>query len=703
MRSVLSSDFQHKTIQGSLTVWCVLTLVPGAVLFLSLLMVCRFQIEKNDAGRIQHLSGKAALTIYDGALCDRYGLYGTAGTEIEQNVRYFLSQNQGKECRFLYRNPLFLLDPVHSFPSLFQYQIRQIRIDPGCSLQNQETFLKQVKEVMKYRVLGELVSFLSEQIQEIGKNHHLNGGLEASYAVIQQELVEYQELYQRLTRVLYSDSISIGVDGVVSEKAANPQRMAYLLESVVNGSDTEKTELYNRLKWWQENNHFLIQRNQEGISIGTNLEKVIQRLKTDIQNFQQISQNLSEEEREQDQKKKMIESVEKLKTELWGMNGETSKLMDGLKGNLPLLTNLDPLISPVMQQISSLAEISVRDFYSLQNAMKDLLDYSGSFELTKTKKSGGLLDFLGIAKWLKSYYVDLSGYAADLDLMNGETSGFLMDNPFSVQSQVSSQMAFFQLPERSFGEMLEDQVYLCEYGISAFRNLSDTIKEEEGYHPVDMRGNPFGKTILRNETEYLIHGSWNELQNVNDVQIKMMALRTIMNMAFLLSDPEKNAVIHSISDPANLVLPVIGGVAVYTAAVVTWSIAEAYLDFNALIQGEAIPLWKTNETWQSDLKGILKKSSSAMKLHLSKEGKEKSKMEKLLSMDYEMYLRLLLLLTPQETMIARMQSLIDMNLRRGGNLSFSLSNMVMDFSITTEIRGHYGTYERNEHFSYYQD
>lgn len=87
-----------------------------------------------------------------------------------------------------------------------------------------------------------------------------------------------------------------------------------------------------------------------------------------------------------------------------------------------------------------------------------------------------------------------------------------------------------------------------------------------------------------------------------------------------------------------------------------WAYAEGIYDVRQLLSGRHVVLFKTADTWklgiENALEGIAQGSSE-------EEGKEDSTE----GLDYQDYLRVLLLLGEEETQIFRMMDVIEMNIR----------------------------------------
>ena len=139
-----------------------------------------------------------------------------------------------------------------------------------------------------------------------------------------------------------------------------------------------------------------------------------------------------------------------------------------------------------------------------------------------------------------------------------------------------------------------------------------------------------------------------------------------------------------------MIAPGVGTKITYDAILTLWAAAEAYVDYNILVQGGRIALIKSGDEWFTDLDAIL----TMNKKNLLEKTKESS------GLDYEDYLRILLLFGDRDKELFRIRELIERNLQKSGDTDFSLSDCAVSFVLETEIKAKNGTYTAGEVFSY---
>ena len=165
--------------------------------------------------------------------------------------------------------------------------------------------------------------------------------------------------------------------------------------------------------------------------------------------------------------------------------------------------------------------------------------------------------------------------------------------------------------------------------------------------------------------------------------MQILGIRMIMNIAYLASSSEKQSVLQSAAAGiGGIIAPGIGTTVIYGALMFLWSAAESYVDYAALVQGDRVPIFKTEASWRTDLESILAEAANVVE---GEKGREEE------GADYEMYLRMLLLMQNTDTLLERIGSVIQLNLHKNDR-DFLLTDMATAFEVRTVLRGWDGTY-----------
>lgn len=175
------------------------------------------------------------------------------------------------------------------------------------------------------------------------------------------------------------------------------------------------------------------------------------------------------------------------------------------------------------------------------------------------------------------------------------------------------------------------------------------------------------ETVFKCEREYLIAGKDSDYENLENVVLRITALRLPVNFIYLLSDVEKMSVIEPVAEALFLATGVPSPVYKYLIAG-CWSYVEALAEIKSLLKGERQDFIKTKENWITDLDNIEQSINDGASSNTG--------------LSYEDYLMLLTALNTDD-MYMRMLDLIQLNTQIHSP-AFKIENAVTDITIQTE-------------------
>ncbi len=663
----------RKRYQGSFTVYFVLIVTVALSLFLILLWAAKQWIGHNDAFRATQTAGQSVLSSYHGELAERYGLYGTSIEKLRQRLEGWIEANIQFPVERLYQQPAYLVSPRKLWNGIFHYELQSVEVTGIESLREPEALLRQVENFMKYRLAQEGLEILMEQLGMVRQSSE-GAGLQAQYAGIQRILGDYNNDYGQLIRLLYPEGEAVYVT-MTQQEEYRPQR---LLEAVRSMRDRVTDEAVEILALWQENGYDLMCKNQEALSCLEQLEELLEDLQRRIAHWENTLQQLSEERRNEESVQRMIRKISQVQQELWGLHDEIPQLRQILKKNQTVVEPLEASAQRILGQLNTSENADENALEQMEEAAERFLQYDGKIELQYEKNEGsGKMELGRLWKWLKKWRVDLKKYGEDTALFEGGTE---------YQEDEDLEKALGQSMERveeGSGQGIIEKLLLVEYAVGMFQSLEDQIRREEGKTAQNLRGKNYGEGIFRNETEYLIQGSANEYDNLRSVEMQILGIRMVMNMAYLASSPEKQTVLQgAAAGIGGIIAPGIGTTVIYGALMFLWSAAESYVDYASLVQGGRVPIFKTEVSWRTDLESILKEAADVMEGNTEREEE---------GLDYEMYLRMLLLMQDTDTLLERIGSVIQFNLHKNDR-DFLLADMAVAFEVRTVLQGWDGVY-----------
>lgn len=207
-----------------------------------------------------------------------------------------------------------------------------------------------------------------------------------------------------------------------------------------------------------------------------------------------------------------------------------------------------------------------------------------------------------------------------------------------------------------------------------------TAEEDKSRQTAESNGD-----ILKYQTEYVLAGHGQDVENLKEVVHRILLIREAANLVYLLQDEAKVSQAQAVAAGIAAACaspelePVLKGV-----ILLGWAYAESIYDVRQLLSGGHVVLFKTADTWklgiENALEGIGQGSGGA-------EGKENSTE----GLDYQDYLRVLLLLGEEETQTFRMMDVIEMNIRSlSGNSCFRMDACVDRISAQIIVSSAYG-------------
>jgi len=177
---------------------------------------------------------------------------------------------------------------------------------------------------------------------------------------------------------------------------------------------------------------------------------------------------------------------------------------------------------------------------------------------------------------------------------------------------------------------LRDEIYINEYIMGSFANYTTDLEKD-----LDLRGNlmknrPVFFDANHADVEYILGGFESEKENINAVKAQITLVRFALNVIAIYTDPYK---FNTALEVATVVAGWTGGVGVpivHTLIMMAWAMAESLFDVYLLLKGESIPIFKTRNTWITDIKGL----STTITNEIIYEAKNKAKNAAELVIDY---------------------------------------------------------------------
>ena len=186
--------------------------------------------------------------------------------------------------------------------------------------------------------------------------------------------------------------------------------------------------------------------------------------------------------------------------------------------------------------------------------------------------------------------------------------------------------------------------------------------------------------FFKNEVEYILGGELSDRKNEKRVEMALKAMRFPINMAYLYSDPDKQA---ALTAAAQLMTPGAAAAATQAALASTWAYAEADNDVELLKSGHKVPMVKDSSTWAIELDTAIEGVFGGTVVPAKEKG-----------YDYDEYLQILLFFQDENIKIARIADLIQINMRTAHDKEFLISEYAAGISVRAKINGKVYSYEK---------
>lgn len=226
-----------------------------------------------------------------------------------------------------------------------------------------------------------------------------------------------------------------------------------------------------------------------------------------------------------------------------------------------------------------------------------------------------------------------------------------------------------------------------EYIISRFQNYTDYIdSENKGTKDILSEDR-----LLDYETEYILCGGKSDKDNLCEVITKLSHIREGANLLYLITDSQKKNECFTL---AVQILGYTGNMVLIKAAqyliMTLWAYAESIVELRGLYSGESISIIKNAGDWETDINGLInlgrENISSGSVQWLKNAGKNRKgtvqpddkETDEILSLDYDGYLRILLLMQNGTTRNARVMSAMELAMVALGHNDFRMKDYIYE-------------------------
>ena len=230
--------------------------------------------------------------------------------------------------------------------------------------------------------------------------------------------------------------------------------------------------------------------------------------------------------------------------------------------------------------------------------------------------------------------------------------------------------------ERKLGEAA-GKISYCEY-------LFDKL----GYYMTEKEG-----SVLDYQIEYVIKGKNNDWDNLEAVCKTLALWREGTNFVFLAGNEARKAEALALAETFACVIvnPELAEPIMWSI-LLAWAYVEALQDVKILVEGDGVPVMKTDETWHTGLLDIFR-PRSALRSYPGQPGAK-----------YGDYLNTMLLMESYEKLLPRSLDIMEMDVREAsGNGAFRMDACMQSFLVhisTGSTHGHRAEIVRRSGYYY---
>lgn len=689
-----------KNNRGSVTIF--ICIVLSAILIVTGVFTdaARLKLAHSQIKRACKISLLSLLACYNNRLKDDYGLFGVHfdRDSMEDSYNSYLLKNLN-----IYYNKNFLYD----------YNIEKTYIEQISNLENKDVFEGQIVDFMKYRTALELAKELTGKLKGIKS---IVSGSSAYKRKIETD--SEAGVIGNLQILLESGIKNINSMDIVSKLTS--LKNEFLVQDKKHKEYLQKLLLLNEK---HSSGRDSVSESVESIrQIVNSTDNSKQRIKNNIINMVDKFKCLNTEAIESagiiTAKKQQL--MEKIKIELqYADKAEDGiqELIDSYKNDLSYMKqiisedNSENIISSLGKNVEKCISITAKAYSDEQGFLSELgslqpesINYlfnktqpAGSKEEDNREKIENSVKTMfgktesksipdSIKKLLPSQKTYISGSQEigwkDLDLNNESHAKTILENLSQKESRFAQIIS--ELPE---------QLLVNEYIIGTFKNDVPLLAGENSSSAYNLRSKDKAERDAffdKCEVEYVINGNREEAQNSLLTRSKILPVRLVSNVIHIYGDQSKmnriNVLAASLGTiSSGLAVPVLRSMLVFS-----WAMAESVYDLNELVNGEKVPLFKSESQWVTDISG-----AANTKIKNSGEKSEP------LSLSYHDYLRIFLLLMDKGEKLSRLQDLIQINIgisRKGfllkdcstmliANTEASVRNVFVSFQLTDSVSG----------------
>ena len=642
--------------EGSISVYMIMMLVLVLVLVCTLIESARVSTVKASLRNITYMGMDSVFSEYAAPVYDDYGIMLLWCDEdgVRDKLESYIEENLDASGKG------FLKSTDLCAARLKNIEVQDIE---WAVSENGQGFEEQIYDYMKYRMAQNAAEELLSDYKIFDSGNKVKKFVEKinSFAgeitKTQKAVIKIREKFSEITN-LSEKTINILGDMKNSSEEFLKTKDISCIEEMADNVKNLKSAQNDISKFAEDIEDLGSNYDEISVQLKEELSGLKQELETEKGEYDEESYKVIKEEIEK------IENAESSSNMVGSENGSSVKekleaakdlneKADSLNGLYPMLEEED--IADNMQNVSELlsklkSDFEETDYSKLTETETGAVPEANAADISFISEIGKILDegvLNYVAEDVSEKTVDMSDFPSRVYKNTMQDSG--NDKEKADDSDEDDESVLTATSQK---------VMLSEYILCHMENYT----------------NASGENALDYEAEYIISGKASDKENLASTAKKLILIKAGCNMISILKDGEKR------SEAALLAAAVATAVGFPQAEQIVellilsaWSLAEAVVDVKTLLSGGKVPIIKKGDEWSLSLTGLKNFTGSESSGKSFENG-----------LDYEAYLRALLLIKNRQTQLLRIMDVIQANMRLKENDTFRIKDCVLKTQITAE-------------------
>lgn len=599
-------------LRGSITIFLSLTIMIVIAVICTVIESARVSVAQTEGKAFAYMAVDSVFAGYGRQVYEDYGILLAWEQEpLEEQVKRYMQANINKAD---------LEGNKYDFMKMNVSNVEVVR-QKYMTDEEGELFAKQVVRYTKYLATQDAINSLISKFNKNESNNETNSNeKESNVTNIANEVSkEISEIVEKINQEL---NILKDTSKLKKKMAGTNDKYSELKEDISNGSQNSDSHDKKVRKFQAKYKKLMAVLKTAQEDINETLELVNKYLNKKQEVEKKYGKSLEGYEDYIAENKSSLEQVNNNIT--WILSLDIEKLEDINTNNIDAVNQAIDKIQSVEKQLWEL---------KISEKPQDTSEEESLYESAKSLVTTGVL-------------------------------GLVLDDVTSVSKESISNL---NLPSNL------EKTNTQKSALSDVEKRAAFVKYIECYFSNYVQDTKYGKndTALKYEMEYILCGKVSDKENLTGVIEQLVVIRNISNMAYLVTDAEKMEEITSLSETVALAVGVPFLTPVIQAILLeAWSLTEAVIDVRALVNNKKIPIVKTKDNWQSQLKNI---------------GKTESNKENTKGLDYTEYLEILLLAQNPHDTVFRTMDLIQVNIQKRYNPAFLMTECFGQCEIMTML------------------